>query len=102
MINIAICDECIEILYYIEDSLIDFFQTQPPIYKIRKYTSPKELLQNSEKIDICILEISMDEMSGIAVGKILKEKFPKIRLLYMSVNVYSKSWYKNWRHMILS
>ena len=42
------------------------------------------MLENISRIDIGILDISMEELNGIKLGRKLKEKFPDVKLVYIT------------------
>ena len=82
MLKIAICDDNIEDLNHTKKLLQDIFSEQKLEYELRTFASANELLNNTLKIDIGILDIVMDEQNGIELGRKLKEKFPNIILIY--------------------
>ena len=45
------------------------------------YTSPAKLLEEIEKINILLLDIEMDEMDGIEVGRRVKSKNPECKII---------------------
>jgi len=45
-------------------------------------------LNSIKKIDIGILDIAMDELNGIKLGRKLKEKFPDVKLIYITRYFY--------------
>lgn len=73
LLEVAICDDDKEDLdkaALMLDKILSEYQVQ---YQIRSFLSANELLNNNDKIDIGILDISMEELGGITLGK-LKEK----------------------------
>ena len=46
--------------------------------------SANQMLENISRIDIGILDISMEELNGIKLGRKLKEKFPDVKLVYIT------------------
>ena len=74
MLEVAICDDDKEDLdkaALMLDKILSEYQVQ---YQIRSFLSANELLNNNDKIDIGILDISMEELGGITLGRKLKEK----------------------------
>ena len=97
MLEVAICDDDKEDLdkaALMLDKILSEYQVQ---YQIRPFLSANELLNNNDKIDIGILDISMEELGGITLGRKLKEK----KIADMNVNVHLKILWKNYIHMIL-
>lgn len=82
MLEIAVCDDDIADLnnaVVIIDKILSEYNIQ---YNIRTFLSANKLLNNTYRIDIGILDISMKELSGITLGRKLKEKFHDIKLIY--------------------
>ena len=74
MLEVAICDDDKEDLdkaTLMLDKILSEYQVQ---YQIRSFLSANELLNSNDKIDIGILDISMEELGGITLGRKLKEK----------------------------
>ncbi len=82
MLEIAICDDNIDDLNNTKMLLQAIFSEQKLEYELRTFVSANELLSNTLKIDIGILDIVMDDHNGIELGRKLKEKFPNIILIY--------------------
>ena len=60
------------------------FTSQKIAYHIEKFMSANQMLENISRIDIGILDISMEELNGIKLGRKLKEKFPDVKLVYIT------------------
>lgn len=84
MLEIAVCDDNIDDLDYAVNVLHKIFSSQNIGYNIETFLSANEMLENIRKIDIGILDISMDELNGIKLGRKLKEKFPDVKLIYIT------------------
>lgn len=82
MIEIVVCDDDKNDLDNAVNMLHKILENQDKNYKIRAFLSANELLRSRQKIDIGILDIAMDEVNGIRLGRKLKEKFPSIKLIY--------------------
>lgn len=82
MIEIVVCDDDKNDLDNAVNMLYKILENQDKNYKIRAFLSANELLRSRKKIDIGILDIAMDEVNGIRLGRKLKEKFPSIKLIY--------------------
>ena len=84
MLEVAICDDDKEDLdkaALILDKILSEYHVQ---YQIRSFLSANELLNNNDKIDIGILDISMEELGGIMLGRKLKEKNHDIKIIYIT------------------
>ena len=84
MLEIAVCDDDIADLECAVNMLHKIFTSQKIAYHIEKFTSANQMLENISRIDIGILDISMEELNGIKLGRKLKEKFPDVKLVYIT------------------
>lgn len=84
MIEIAVCDDDANDLNYAVDILHEIFAAQNIGYNIKTFLSAHEMLDSVKNIDIGILDIAMKELNGIKLGRKLKEKFPNIKLIYIT------------------
>jgi len=68
--------------------IISLLEQEPNIEIVGKAVNGLEALQVIEQIpvDLLILDISMPEMDGIELSKILKKKFPAIKILVVSTH----------------
>ena len=84
MLEIAVCDDDIADLECAVNMLHKIFTSQKIAYHIEKFMSANQMLENIRRIDIGILDISMEELNGIKLGRKLKEKFPDVKLVYIT------------------
>lgn len=84
MLEIAVCDDDIADLECAVNMLHKIFTGQKIAYHIEKFMSANQMLENISRIDIGILDISMEELNGIKLGRKLKEKFPDVKLVYIT------------------
>lgn len=78
MLNIAICDDFIEITNQLEDFLLELSKKHSTEVEIDIYYSGEELLKalyNDSLYDIIFLDIELDLLDGIQVGKKIREEF---------------------------
>ena len=85
MLEIAVCDDDIADLECAVNMLHKIFTSQKIAYHIEKFMSANQMLENISRIDIGILDISMEELNGIKLGRKLKETFPDVQLVYIRV-----------------
>ena len=84
MLEIAVCDDDIADLECAVNMLHKIFTSQKIAYHIEQFASANQMLENISRIDIGILDISMEELNGIKLGRTLKEKFPDVKLVYIT------------------
>jgi len=84
MLEIVVCDDDIADLERAVNMLHKIFTSQKIAYHIEKFMSVNQMLENISRIDIGILDISMEELNGIKLGRKLKEKFPDVKLVYIT------------------
>ena len=84
MLEIAVCDDDIADLECAVNMLHKIFTSQKIAYHIEKFMSANQMLENISRIDIGILDISMEELNGIKLWRKLKEKFPDVKLVYIT------------------
>ena len=84
MLEIAVCDDDMADLERAVTMLHKIFTSQKIAYHIEQFVSANQMLENISNIDIGILDISMEELNGIKLGRKLKEKFPDVKLVYIT------------------
>lgn len=84
MLEIAVCDDDMADLERAVTMLHKIFTSQKIAYHIEQFASANQMLENISNIDIGILDISMEELNGIKLGRTLKEKFPDVKLVYIT------------------
>ena len=84
MLEIVVCDDDMADLERAVTMLHKIFTSQQIAYHIEQFVSANQMLENISRIDIGILDISMEELNGIKLGRKLKEKFPDVKLVYIT------------------
>ena len=84
MLEIVVCDDDMADLECAVNMLHKIFTSQKIAYHIEQFVSANQMLENISNIDIGILDISMEELNGIKLGRKLKEKFPDVKLVYIT------------------
>ena len=84
MLEIVVCDDDMADLECAVTMLHKIFTSQQIAYHIEQFVSASQMLENISNIDIGILDISMEELNGIKLGRTLKEKFPDVKLVYIT------------------
>ena len=83
-VDIAICDDDSKDLKSVIDILKDIFVEHNDKCYLQSFHSATDMLEKVNKMDIAILDISMDEMNGIELGRELKIRFPEAGVIYMT------------------
>lgn len=71
-VDIAVCDDDGKDLKSVTDILRDIFVENNDKYSLQSFQSASDMLEKVNKIDIAILDISMEGMNGIDLGRELK------------------------------
>lgn len=83
MIHIAVVEDeewmLAQILYYLESAIKKFIEIEYKTYK-----SSEEYLEKNREDDILILDISLPGISGIEMGKVLREQGKEMELIYLT------------------
>ena len=94
-INYAVCDDEEIILDAVFDRVFTIFKRAGMIATGRKYRSSKAFLEDvtrqtgHDELNLAFLDIDMPELNGIELGRAIKEKNPKIEIIFVS-NRYEK------------
>lgn len=83
-INIAIVDDHQIVI----DGIRSLLEDQPGFRIVACTTSPRQMLQllENEPVDVLLTDIMMPEMNGRDLAKTVREKFPGIRILALSMS----------------
>lgn len=77
MIKVAICDDDIQFIYKLEQSIFRFAEMKRIKVDVDGYTSGAEFiqkLQQSERYDLLFLDIELGDSSGIIVGNWIRSQ----------------------------
>ncbi len=72
--KIVICDDEPKCIYDIKKCLNDYSKEKNILFDIFEFTSGEELIEFGDVFDIAFLDIEMQNIDGIKVGRKLKEK----------------------------
>jgi len=86
MIKLAVLDNEVQMLNHICDYInsINELSIKLEVYKFITAESVLEALNQGEKFDIILSDIELDTLQGIEFGKIIKEKYPDIFLIFLT------------------
>lgn len=87
-INIAICDDELEICSQVECLLSDILKEKVIEYNIDVYNKGKELCEEMKRTeyDLVFLDIELPEMNGVDIGRCIREELgnEKVQIAYIS------------------
>lgn len=89
MLHLAICDDEALAMDKVEKLILEYNQSHKSEYgfRVQKYSSPKLLLDDlNESIfyEVFLLDMEMDEMSGITLATHIRKKFPDAVIVFLS------------------
>lgn len=83
--RIVFCDDDVDVMEKLEKYLRSFFNEnhmkQPEYYA---YTNGEDLLKAEGRVDIAFLDVEMPGLSGITIGKKLKERYPYAKIFILT------------------
>ena len=82
--KIAICDDEVEYIQDVEKHINQYCFEHGLTVEVFKYSSGNELLSQNLAFDIAFLDIEMEEMDGLKLGKSLQKLNPDIVLIYVT------------------
>ena len=83
--RIVLCDDDKDVLNLLKKYLQEYFSSgrlAQPAYS--EYMSGEELLNSDGRVDIACLDVEMPGITGITVGKRLKEKYPYAKIFILT------------------
>lgn len=86
--KIVICDDELRIRKEVENALSDYFSEKLINVEIHTFENGEDLLNSDISFDMAFLDIEMPTLSGVEVGKKLKQKFGNI-VIFM-ITAYSE------------
>lgn len=82
--KIAICDDEIEYIEDVEKHLNQYFSENGLSLELFKFNRSSDILNSCLNFDITFLDIEMDDVNGIEVGRALKKVNPDTVLIYVT------------------
>lgn len=82
MFSIAICDNSRKDSANIETIVKSYMHSKRIPYRLHKFKSGEELLEFHDKIDVIFLDIAMDGINGIQVGKRIHKINKNIKIVF--------------------
>lgn len=87
MINIAICDDNLVDVSYVESIVIKWGNSNNISYHIDKYTSAENFLfacDNTKKYDILLLDIEMEKIDGVTLAKEIRKNDKIVQIIFIT------------------
>lgn len=84
MVKIAICDDEKKDSSRIENIVNTYLKTKEVPYTMYTYQSGEELMQSGTKFDLVFLDISMQGINGIQVGKRIRDYNRRVKIIYIT------------------
>lgn len=84
MLEISICDDDPKDLENTVGMVCEILQSEGIENSLHTFASSSAMLEQTSHIDIGILDIAMNEMDGIELGRKLRGRFPKMKLIYIT------------------
>jgi DNA-binding LytR/AlgR family response regulator len=78
MLEIAICDDDKADLNFVIEIVREIFKHNEIEYNLQAFDSAKEMLGKVKRIDIAILDISMEELNGIELASCIIQSVPEV------------------------
>lgn len=88
MMKIAICDDELRIRKEVENALSNYFSEKLINVEIQLFENGEDLLNSEINFDMAFLDVEMPIVSGVEIGKKLKQKFSNI-VIFM-ITAYSE------------
>lgn len=82
--SIAICDDEDIFRFQIREAVEDYCEKKKIEYTVREYSSVEEYLKRMEKADLLLLDMEMEEMSGIHLKEQLEKHGTNVRILFVT------------------
>ncbi|MDE6471298.1 MAG: LytTR family DNA-binding domain-containing protein [Eubacterium sp.] len=82
--NIAICDDEQEYIDDVRKHLNLYCSEHGISYELYEFNNSKDILNSKTKYDIALLDIEIDDINGIEIGKQLQISNPEIVLIYIT------------------
>lgn len=82
--NIAICDDEQEYIDDVENHLNLYFSEHGMSFDLFTFNNSADILNCKTKFDIAFLDIEIDNVNGIEIGKQLKKRNPEIILIFVT------------------
>lgn len=84
MLYIAICDDEQAEINNIRVVVEPFLKAQAVVFQVKEFLSGSDLITSKTKYDIIFLDISMEEMNGVEVGRAIYQKNRKVKIIYIT------------------
>lgn len=100
MVNIAVCDDKLEMLDYLENEIGRNMHTFGKEYTLNKFSNPEHLkkIAKKEEINLLFLDIEMPKMNGFDLAKELRSNKNKRKLHVVFVTSYESRVFESFEY----
>lgn len=84
MINVAVCDDETNVVEQIKNYLVNYQSDKNFQLNVNVFSNGEELLESKIVFDLIFLDIEMNGIDGIRAAKILRQRFRKTKIVYIS------------------
>lgn len=84
MLRMGICDDEEVIRDLIEFFINEYAAKNSLVFEIEKYGSGIKLLEDKKKLDLVFMDVDMPGKNGIEIGKVLRNRGEKLKIIYIS------------------
>ena len=84
LLNILICDDEQEYVDKLKSYVETFMDNRSVQYTIHTTTNPSSVVNNNDIYQLVFLDIQMDELDGISLAKVLKERNSKVVIFFIT------------------
>lgn len=93
LIRVAVCDDNIRLCSDIEKYILDYSANSQEFYDVEIYYSGKTIIEDLKKgiqYDMIFLDIEIEFMNGVQVGKFIREELQDNNMLIVYMSSYTK------------
>ena len=81
--KILICDDQIEFINETKSHVEEYMKSHFINYEIEVETNPQKILDNNSIYQLAFLDIQMEQVDGLSLAKVLKERNPKMIIFFI-------------------
>lgn len=82
--KILICDDQIEFISETKSHVEEYMKSHFINYEIEVETNPQKILDNNSIYQLAFLDIQMEQVDGLSLAKVLKERNPKMIIFFIT------------------
>lgn len=82
--KILICDDQIEFINETKNHVEEYMKSHFINYEIEVETNPQKIIDNDSIYQLAFLDIQMEQVDGLSLAKVLKERNPKMIIFFIT------------------